>query len=225
MNADTGTARQKHDISWEPRRRMTLDAARKRSNMIRILRLSFLILSAVIIAVVALYILAHALNKETAPPPDVQSTDGEVRMINPRFSGRDGNGRPYVVIADTATRRQDEPETTYLVNPRLDTEPGEDSSQVTAKRGIYQANLKILNLYDDVVFSTPNGNTYKTGHAEFFIDTDMIVGDSPVKGTGPTGSVSADAYKIINGGEKVTFFGNVITNIQGKKTANGESNE
>lgn len=225
MDADTGTVRQQSEISWEPRRRMTLEAARKRSAVIRILRLSFLILSALIIAVVALYIILNAMRKETPVAPPPVEADGEVRMINPRFTGRDNAGRPYVVIADTAIRRTDEPDTTDLVNPRLDTAPGSDSSQVTARRGVYQANLKILNLYDHVLFTTPNGYKYKTEHARFFIDTDSIVGDEPVDGTGPMGSVRADRYEIIDGGKKVTFAGNVVTRIKSHSDANGDSHE
>jgi len=225
MNADTGTAGPEREISWEPRRRMTLEAARKRSAVIRILRLSFLVLSAIIIAVVALYILFNALRKEAPPPLPPQDVDGEVRMINPRFTGRDSAGRPYVVIADTATRRNDEPDTTDLVNPRLDTAPGSDSSQVTAKSGIYRANKKTLTLFDSVHFTTPNGYEYVTEHAKFYIDTDHIVGDKPVSGTGPMGSVRADAYEIINGEEKVIFSGKVVTKIKGRSDKKGTSHE
>ncbi len=226
MSVDSGSTQQESKLSWEPRRRMTLDAARKRSTIIRLLRLSFLILSVVIVAVVMAYIGINALRKDAPPsPPPLADADGEVRMINPRFSGRDNAGRPYVVIADTATRRRDEPETTDLINPRLDTEPGVDSSQVTARRGVYQANLKILNLYDHVVLTTPNGYEYETEHARFFIGTDSIEGDEPVSGTGPMGSVRSDSYKIINGGEKVIFSGNVITHIKERKDEEGDSNE
>ncbi|PHS26926.1 MAG: LPS export ABC transporter periplasmic protein LptC [Robiginitomaculum sp.] len=225
MNAESGTAQRQRELNWEPRRRMTLEAARKRRTVIRILRLSFLVLSAVIIAVVALYILINALRKEAPAPPPPENVDGEVRMINPRFTGRDSAGRPYVVIADTATRRRDEPDTTDLVNPRLDTAPGADSSQVTAKGGVYRANKKTLTLFDSVHFTTPNGYEYVTEHAKFYIDTDHIVGDKPVSGTGPMGSVRADAYEIINGGEKVIFSGKVVTKIKGRSDKKGASNE
>ncbi len=224
MSADSGTAQQESKLSWEPRRRMTLDAARKRSANIKRLRLSFLLLAAVIVAVVLLYIVLNILRQD-APPPPLADASGEVRMINPRFSGRDNAGRPYVVIADTATRRIDEPETTDMVNPRLDTAPGADSSQVTARRGVYQAGLKILNLYDHVVLTTPNGYEYQTEHARFFIGIDSIEGDEPVSGTGPMGSVRADGYEIINGGEKVTFSGNVVTHIENRNDEVGDSND
>ncbi len=225
MSAESGVSRPKGEISWEPRRQMTLESARKRSAVIRVLRLTFLVLSAVIIAVVLLYILVNALRKDVPAPPPLVEADGEVRMINPRFSGRDSAGRPYVVIADTATRRTDEPETTDLVNPRLDTAPGSDSSQVTAKRGVYQADKKILTLYDNVLFTTPNGYEYKTEHARFFIDSDSISGNQPVSGTGPMGSVSADSYNIIEGGKKVTFIGNVVTHIESANDQSGDSHE
>ena len=225
MSADSRTVRRPSELDWEDRRRTTLESARRRSVVIRLLRLAFLALAIAIIAVVALYIVLHALRKETPPPPPPAVEGEELRMINPRFSGRDKAGRPYVVIADTATRRQDDPEVTDLVNPRLDTAPGPNSSHVTASRGIYDANRKKLDLYDNVRLVTPNGNTYKTTHTRLFIDDDFIEGDQPVTGTGPLGAISADRFQIINGGEKVVFSGHVVTHIRNDAAANGDSNE
>lgn len=218
MSADSGTTRQESQLNWEPRRQMTLDAARKRGVVIKTLRIAFFTLSVGVIAVIALYVGYNTLQKEPAEPiAPVADGDGEVRMLNPRFSGQDNSGRPYTVIADTATRRTDDPEITDLVNPRLDTAPGADSSQVTAKRGVYEAANKILTLNEDVQFTTPDGYTYSTEHAKLFIDTDNIFGDQPVFGTGPLGSVRSDSYKVYNGGKKVTFSGHVHTVIEPNK--------
>ena len=226
MSADPGIARRRSELDWEDRRRTTLESARRRSIVIRILRLTFLALAAAVIVIVALYIIVHALHKEPPPPPPPAVAEGEeVRMINPRFSGRDSAGRPYVVSAETATRRHDDPDVTDLVNPRLDTAPGPNSSHVTASRGVYDANRKILDLYDQVRLATPNGNTYTTAHTRFFIDSDFIEGDQPVTGTGPLGKILADRFQVINGGEKVVFSGHVVTHIKNDTAANGESNE
>ena len=229
MSADPGTLRQARapadELDWEDRRRTTLESARRRSMIIRLLRLSFLALAAAIAAVVAGYIVMHALRKEEppAPPPVVEGE--EVRMINPRFSGRDKAGRPYVVIADTATRRENDPEVTDLVNPRLDTAPDPDSSHVSASRGVYDANRKILDLYDDVRLETPNGNIYRTTHTRLFIDSDFIEGDQPVTGAGPLGTIRADRFQVLNGGEKVVFTGHVFTHIKNAASAHGESDD
>ncbi len=225
MSADTGAIRQDDDLDWEDRRRTTLEAARRRSMVIRILRLSFLILAAAIIAVVAGYIIVHALRKEPPPAPQPIVEGEEVRMINPRFSGRDRAGRPYVVIADSATRREDDPEVTDLVNPRLDTAPDAGSSHVSASRGVYDANRKILDLYDDVRLETPDGNLYHTTHTRLFIDSDFIEGDQPVSGAGPLGTIRADRFQVINGGERVVFTGHVITHIKNSAAANGDSHD
>lgn len=226
MSADRGSDRQESQLNWEPRRQMTLDAARRRGNIIKILRISFFALSVGIIVVIGLFVGINALRKDPAgPTAPLADASGEVRMINPRFSGQSNSGQPYTVIADTATNRNDDPETTDLINPRLDTAPGANSSQVSANSGVYERANNILTLNEDVQFTTPDGYTYKTEHAKLFIDSDNIFGEKPIVGTGPMGEVRADSYKVFDGGKKITFSGHVHTVIERRKSAAGETNE
>ncbi len=226
MSAESGMASDEKRMRWEPRRQSTLQSARRRTMVIRLLRLSFLVFAIAVVLVLAGYIVVNSLHKEPPPVlPQTPQTDEEVQMISPRFTGRDNAGRPYEVIADTATRNKEAPEITYLVNIRMDSAQGDNSSHVTARTGVYDSARKILDLDEDVRLISPNGFVYTTSKARFFIDSNRIVGDQRVFGNGPTGTVEADGYEIIDGGKKVIFSGNVITHIENAQGQDGVANE
>ncbi|PHR62348.1 MAG: hypothetical protein COA47_04585 [Robiginitomaculum sp.] len=226
MTAETVSTFGTH-MQWEPRRRMTLAAARRRSILVKWLRAGFSLSALSIIGVVMVYILISANQPAPVlPPPPVQVVvEDEVRMIQPRFTGHDDTGRPYVVVADSAVNRgESESEgVTDLVAPKLDTDPTrDDNATVSADRGVYDATNKVLDLYDKVQLGTNSGYVYETDHARFLIGEDRIVGDEAVSGVGPMGSIEADSYEIIKGGERVVFRGRVRTRIQATKKPDGE---
>jgi len=70
---------------WEPKRTLTLDAARQH----------FLTL---ILGGVVLWI----YSQRSTPAPQELNPSESARMMNPRFSGRTGEGLPYKLTADEA---------------------------------------------------------------------------------------------------------------------------
>lgn len=228
---------------WEPQRRMTLDAARRRSGMVKVLRWGFIILAVLIVGVVVAYLLISARPTPTPPvdpatqsqtqtgadtgtepgdggPDATQSND--LVIENPVFEGVDKNGHPYKVTADRAIRRTNDDGTasdvTDLVNPQVETYPGNpDNSIVTAQKGVYDSKSKSLDLSDSVKLVTPDGYVYETEHVHYEIDENRIVGTLPVTGKGTQGSIDADGFEILDGGNRVIFHGKVKTHILNDK--------
>ncbi len=214
-------------LEWESARRMTLDAARRRSGVVKLLRLTFILAAVLIVGVVIAYIIVSAQKPAPIPEPEPivtqEPTENEVVITKPRFTGTDDAGRPYVVIAETAARRPGSEDVTDLVGPQLDTDPDrDDNSRVTAQRGVYDAKNRILDLFEQVELGTPNGYIYATNHAKFLIGEDRIIGDEPVSGEGPMGKIAADSYEIANGGKIVYFRGNVKTRIHDAEGIQGD---
>jgi lipopolysaccharide export system protein LptC len=214
-------------MEWEPQRRMTLNAARRRSGVVKMLRITFILLAILIVGIVIAYIINSARQVEPEPivpvvtpgetdPIAGNEADDDVVMINPTFTGHDDAGRPYVVIANSAVRSQDGEDITNLVFPQLDMNPDqEDGSKVKAEEGIYDAKNRVLDLHQKVHLDSPNGYTYDSSHARFLIAEDRIIGDEPVSGDGPMGTIRANSFEIANGGGNVYFRGNVKTKIRG----------
>ena len=94
-----------HDVSeslglWEPKRTLTLEAARKHSKRIKTLRLLLMLVSAGLVSYLGYEFLtggSSGIDWEDNPTESV-------KMIGPRYSGRTGDGEPYYLTAEHATR-------------------------------------------------------------------------------------------------------------------------
>ncbi|WP_339744202.1 LPS export ABC transporter periplasmic protein LptC [uncultured Maricaulis sp.] len=205
---------------WEPRRALTLSAARRRTAFVRLLRFIFLTAIAAIIALLAVQLFLGAAGGAPAPSEAV-STD--VRMVNPRITGRDEHLTPYALTADVAVRRRDDSSgLTELERPRLDYDflnTGTNASEVLAQTGTFDPATRILDLFSDVNLNTDNGYSFSSQHARIFLREERVSGESPVTGSGPVGTISADRYEIHEGGNRVIFEGNVHARIVQDRTA------
>lgn len=205
---------------WEPRRALTLSAARRRTALVRLLRLTFLAAIAAIVILLAIQLFLGTAGGPVAPAEAV-STD--VRMVNPRITGRDEHLTPYALTADVAIRRRDNANgLTELERPRLDydflnTEAG--VSEVLAQTGTFDPETRILDLFSDVNLNTDNGYSFSSQHARIFLREERVTGELPVTGSGPVGTIHADRYEIHEGGNRVIFEGNVRARIVQDRTA------
>lgn len=212
--------------NWEPRRALTLNAARRRTAFVRLLRFAFIVGIFAILALLAIQFIAGSTQAPAAPDEAV-STD--VRMVNPRITGRDENLTPYALTADVAVRRRDNPDgLTDLERPRLDYDflnTAANASQVLAQTGTFDPATRVLDLYSDVNLSTDNGYSFASEHARVFLREERVVGELPVSGSGPVGAISADRYEIREGGNRVIFEGNVHARIVQDRTATSEGED
>jgi len=212
--------------NWEPRRALTLSAARRRTAFVRVLRFAFI---AGIFALLALLAVQLFLGASSGPaiPDEAVSTD--VRMVNPRITGRDENLTPYALTADVAIRRRDNADgLTELERPRLDYDflnTGANASEVLAQTGTFDPTNRILDLYSDVNLNTDNGYSFASQHARIYLREERVVGEMPVTGSGPVGTITAERYEIHEGGNRVIFEGNVHARIVQARTAPSEGED
>ena len=179
---------------WEPKRALTLDAARAHTQRIKIVRYVLMAVSAALIAV-----LIWEFVSESRSVIDFDNNPTEsVRMQEPRYSGRTSDGLPFYLIADTAIRRTEDLNRVVLVNPILNftRAQGAASSAVKAKDGIYDDINKILNLHTDVNLETDDGNICDTSHARIFNIEKRIEGDKPITCVGDFGTVNGNTFAI-----------------------------
>ncbi|WP_075191482.1 MULTISPECIES: LPS export ABC transporter periplasmic protein LptC [Maricaulis] len=205
---------------WEPRRALALSVARRRTAFVRGLRLFF---TAGALTITGLLVVQLVLGSSGAAVGETESVSTDVRMTNPRFTGRDENLTPYAVTADVAIRRRDAADgVTELERPRLDynfLEAGTDVSQVLAESGRYDLPNRILDLYSDVNFRTRAGYRFQSNHARIFLRDERVTGEEAVEGTGPMGTIRADSYEISDGGNHIIFSGNVRARLVQDRTA------
>jgi len=189
---------------WEPKRTLTLEAARKHSARIKFMRRLLLVLCAALAAY-----LVYEFATQSSPTFIEDNPTESVKMINPRYSGRTDDGLPFYLTADTATRTLANRSEVALVKPVLEfiRENGADVSLVVAETGTYDDVKKILNLRTAVNLNTDDGYSCKTTHARIFAREKRIEGDERIDCDGSFGIVNGNAYEI-NDNYKVFVFKN-----------------
>ena len=178
---------------WEPKRTLTLDAARRHSARIKMIRRILIIISIIAAAIVVW----NFSQRSSVVLQEINPTES-ARMGNPRFSGRTGDGLPYKLTAAQAVRLNNAANDIELEDPRLEffREAGADTSLVLAKSGLYNDVTQILNLKTDVDLTTDDGNHCVTTHARIFTIENRLEGDEYIKCDGSFGVITGQSYDI-----------------------------
>lgn len=190
---------------WTPQRKVTLLQVRQRSSAVGLWRMVFIAGAAIsagllIGPITASALLASDTRVVTIPADEV------VTMLNPRFTGRNVDGEVFIITADTARRRQAEPDIIDLINPRMIDEKGKE---VIAPIGIYDQKAAFLDLFEDVNVRDREGYAFQTTAARVHVTEGRVEGLQPLNGTGPLGSVRADTYDVLDEGNRIILKGNV----------------
>ncbi len=218
-NADTTVsmpAKDSHALAfWQPRRALTLEAARRHSSLVRIARL-VLICFAVFLILLLLWFFVNT--PKSMPSED--NPDETVKMIRPVYKGRTSDNLPYRITADEAVRFVQNPDETKLVNPVLNflRTDGAQESIVLAASGLYNAETQVLELQNDVNLQTDDGTDCKTTHARIFVKAKRIEGDRPIDCTGGFGRAGGNAYEINENYSVLVFKQGMTAYIIPKKT-------
>lgn len=207
-----------HEASaWEPRRQLTLDAARRRSRRLSVLRLIFVGLASASFSAFFGFMTLHAALGGFGGRDEVSEVES-LKMVNPRFSGRAAGGATFDVTAMTATRRGLQSDLIDLDSPVY----AAKDRQVTATRGVYNQVARTIELNGDVVFTDQSGNTFSSTNA--FVDAaeNRVVGKRAIRGEGPLGSVRADSYELQEGGDRIIFRGRVKGVVKDRQQGSGQ---
>lgn len=197
------------------RRARSLAEARTRSGRVRVLRAALL----AGMALVAGNALVQAfMSGATAPSEPAFAPAGDAeRITNPRFTGRDRAGTPFVVIAEAAIRQLGGvTPLTDLERPALSyawIEGADDGSQALAETGVFDEAAQVLFLRTDVRFTTPTGYSFTAPSARISLREGVVSGDEGVSGTAPWGGVRADVFEVQDGANRVILTGDVRTRI------------
>jgi lipopolysaccharide export system protein LptC len=148
----------------------------------------------------------------------------ELRMINPRYSGADRLGRPFVVTAAVGRQVPDRQDLVSLETPRADmkTHSGTDIV-VTAATGIYQSQAQLLDLFGQVTLVHQNGTRFVTDSARVDVANNTAEGSDPVAGAGPSGDIKADGFRILDRGDTIIFTGRSDMLLKGAKPGTEQS--
>ncbi len=183
---------------------------RRRSHLIRLLRI---LLPAAIGLILGGLAAAMLYNAVTSQPVQPKETQAPIRLVHPRLVGRDDRGRAFVLTADSATRDPNEYQRVLLDRPALVMdEQGPDPIRLTAAAGVYNEGSYKLALHGGVRLVDSKG-AFDTATSLFDTKTGEIVGSGPIQGSGSLGEIQAKSYSVRDKGDRMYFKGGVHTRL------------
>ncbi len=200
----------------DDRRAAVAAAAERHSARVRLLRRA---LPATIVILVALLIAWPFFDRGRGVlselPEDFQvETDfalspdtGTLQMTRSRFTGIDGNGRPFLVTADQVWEA-DGQEGFVLVDPMADLQL-DDTAWVAlrAQAGRYVEAEDRLHVAGDVVILIDRGYRLLTDALTVSLAEASLSGDRPVQVIGRDATIAAQGLSITGNGDQIRFEG------------------
>jgi lipopolysaccharide export system protein LptC len=203
------------DLSQPPpsARRASIRRWRRRSRLVRAFRLILPAAIGLILASLGALVTYNTLHGQTAI---AAVSDEPIKLVNPRFVGRDDRGRAFVLTAVTATRDSRDYQKVYLDQPALilDDE-GPDPVRITARQGVYHEGDRKLQVSGGVRLAGAEA-AFDTAASLFDTRTGELVGSGPIQGAGPLGEISSKSYGVYDKGDRMVFKGGVHTRMTTK---------
>jgi len=205
------TAAQAPDAPPGADQRRHLRRWRRRSRLIGLLRK----LLPAAVAALLLSLVGQVLWTTTAAKSDpVEEAPVAIRMLNPRFFGRDEQGRSFMIAAREATRDERDLTRVILDHPVVGLATDTPApSRVSARSGLYTEGDRMLRLEGEVRIEDAGGYRFATEEAIVDTRAGTIIGEAAMVTEGPVGQVNSDSYGVYEKGDRVIFKGGVRARI------------
>jgi lipopolysaccharide export system protein LptC len=193
-----------------PARRASIRRWKRRSRLIMALRI---LLPALIVLTLGGLAASVGYNTLARQPTVPVASDAPIRLVKPRFVGRDDKSRAFVLTAASATRDPNDYQRVLLDKPALvlDDE-GPDPLTITAATGVYHEGDRKLEVSGGVHLSGATA-AFETATSMFDTKTGELVGSGPIQGSGSLGEINAKSYGVYDKGDRMVFKGGVHTRL------------
>jgi lipopolysaccharide export system protein LptC len=191
---------------------------RKRSRLIHFFRRALPVAIILVTASLLLWVVGKSV---WASVTGLKVEEGaQIRVTIARFYGQHEPGPSFVLGAREAVRRSAASQNVNLTGPNLQLNSRENKpTRASAARGVYNQRNQRVQLSGGVnVADVGSGYRFDTERTTIDTRTGVISGDSPVRGSGPLGQISASSYAIYDQGSRMTFKGNVKARINARAT-------
>lgn len=204
-------SRPRHAAPAPGARHEQMERWRRRSQSIRFWRRALPVVIILIGGLLVAWVAGRSLLIKATQPKPPQSTG--LRMLNPRFYGRDNSNHAFVLGAAEAARDNHTGRAVTLAAPNLTLDAGSaQPTTVQAAQGVYHEDQRQLTLSGKVqVQSGPYA--FQTPDATVDTAKGAVYGTSGVEGHGPLGRVTASSYGVYDRGKRVIMKGDVHAHI------------
>jgi lipopolysaccharide export system protein LptC len=198
-----------------PDRRGEIVRWRRRSRLVRTLRIVLPAAMAIILAALAGQVIWRGATEQPSAQKEARAA---IRLVNARFVGRVQDGRSFMIGARQALRHEEDYQQVSLTEPfmMVGEEGATGTSRVTARIGNFNERDKMLRLRGDVRIDDGKGLRFTSQEAIIDTTTGKVVGQSQVQGDGPLGQLNAKSYSVEDKGDRLVFRGGVRARIEGR---------
>jgi lipopolysaccharide export system protein LptC len=144
-----------------------------------------------------------------------------MQMERPRYAGLTSEGRPYTVQAAAAEIDPAAPDRIQLDRLAAKVDMTRRGLELAAPSGVYHRAQEEIDLAGGIELLTSDGYRFETETARVLLQDGRVVGQQPIAGSGPAGTLEADQFEIRSGGEVMRFEGRVKVTLQTRQTGDG----
>ncbi len=131
-----------------------------------------------------------------------------LRMVNARFTGLDKKTLPYTLTADVAIQDGPGSDIIRLQRPKADIILKDGTwLAVTADKGIHRQKKQTLELTGVVNLFHDSGHSFTTTQVKINLVHGTAVGNQPVTGQGPSGTLTSQGFRFLSQGNIIQFTG------------------
>jgi lipopolysaccharide export system protein LptC len=204
-------ARSRRD--WSSRVRLDVRQTERYTRFVVIAKRGLLVAAAVLLAAVLAYSLQprqQNSNRLAMSFTRLSIVNNDLAMIQPRLTGVDEEGDPYIVTAEEAIQDRLDARHARLINVQGDVTL-KDGAWISgsAPAGVLDAAKKFLTLTGAISVFSDSGNEAHTTAADINMANGMITGTHTVTGQGPLGTFRADRFRIDRDKNLIYLYGNV----------------
>jgi lipopolysaccharide export system protein LptC len=196
---------------WSARTRGTILQSQEYSRFVALMKRVLPIgASVIIVAVLVFAFLPRGSEKITMVYQRMGKLANDLSMQQPRLSGTDQQGHPYVVTAGHAVQDPRHPHRVRLYDMEADITMDKNQwLNATAATGAFDMDSGALDLSGGIALFTDSGYELHTSHGHGNVNQGQFYGPNTVTGQGPLGTFRADNMRIDNTAKKIFLNGNV----------------
>lgn len=154
---------------------------------------------------------ARKINQTGNAAPQSQ----DIQMANPKVTGVDTSGRPYVVTAEKALQSNDKPGVMALDKLQADLKLDDKGNWVSASSpaGVLDTDTHMLTLSQKFDVYTSWGYEFHGTSADIDFKQGTLRSSEPVHGHGPSGTLAANSMAADQNSDMIHFVGDVKVTV------------
>src|SRR6185295_2597142 len=134
--------------------------------------------------------------------------ENDLAMVNPRLTGTDDEGLPFIVTAATAVQEGRGSDRVRLEEVTADISLKETTRHVTAARGVVDTKLHLLDVSGGIRLTSDDGYDARTASASADLKAGTVHGERGIEAKSKLGSITAQRFAMNRNTRQLRFTGN-----------------